>query len=187
MVGVRFTGIQFILIHPLNFLEIRRPPLSYIKAVFIQLSHSHKDENNLYNRFKVILFVYQYVARTQWTGKSQLRSYHNRHLSEYEKAWPHSTRNQSKQEAGRDLSDCLGQSTKCTVINRNTHSYRQVKTRQIIMFLRAGYLSLSFLDSLNLHLLKSRSGYIIVNLTCMLLHVSFATDSNLFGRRSFTR
>ena len=53
------------------------------------------------------------------------------------------------------------------------------------MFLRSGYLSLSFLDSLNLHLLKSRSGYIIVNLTCMLLHVSFATDSNLFGRRSF--
>ena len=55
------------------------------------------------------------------------------------------------------------------------------------MFLRAGYLSLSFLDSLNLHLLKRKSGYIIVNLTCMLLHVSFETDSNLFGRRSFSR
>lgn len=37
------------------------------------------------------------------------------------------------------------------------------------MFLRSRYLSLSFLDSLNLHLLKRRSGYIIVNLTCMLL------------------
>ena len=37
------------------------------------------------------------------------------------------------------------------------------------MFLRSGYLSLSFPDSLNLHLLKRRPGYIIVNLTCMLL------------------
>jgi len=110
------------LIHPLNFLEIRRPPLSYIKAVFIQLSHSHKDENNLYNRFKVILFVYQYVARTQWTGKRHLRSYHTRHLSEYEKGWPHSTRNQSKQEAGRDLSDYLDQSTKQLLTEIRTHT-----------------------------------------------------------------